>query len=144
MLKISHIPRHQRQSVTMSGGGELAVDSGDTQAGLGPAGHQLAPDVGGREIEAEHPAFHAIAQSGQPLLEIGLSGSMGQALDAVAELSYGDRAHVQVRLVVANPCQNGRIGLWSGHFAQNVGIDEEAHRETGRTGSLERGGTSKE
>ena len=127
----------------MGCGGNLAVERGDDELGSIPFRLELTPDMGGAGVEAEHAAFHALAEGLQPRVELRPSFSGRQAFDAPAEFPNGDGADVEQRLVLPQPRYHLRIRPGFGQFAEDVGIDEVTQRESGLESSVSRGGTSK-
>ncbi len=98
--------------------------------------------MGGAGVETENAAFHAFAEAGEPGLQGRFPLSGRQTLDATTELADGDGAQVEFRLVVTQPGYHLGIGLVLGEFAEDIGIDEVAHRERGLVESLAREGIS--
>ena len=66
VFEIGDVTSHHRQSMTVGGGGELAVGSGQSDAAFIAAGDHLAPDVSDAGVEAEDAALHAIAETCEP------------------------------------------------------------------------------
>src|SRR5690606_34568484 len=97
VLKISHVPCHDSQTVTMGGGGKLAVEGGNGDAFFLPTSHELTPDMGHACIEAENPAIHALAETSEPRLKRGFLFSRRQSFNAPAQFSNGDGADVEIR-----------------------------------------------
>ena len=71
----------------MCGGGDLAVERWDGDACLVPFRLELAPDVGGARVEAEHAALHAIADGLKPCPQLRRSLSIRRKLDAASDLA---------------------------------------------------------
>lgn len=120
----------------MGGGGQLAIEGRDIDALLIPCAHQLAPDMGGAGVETKNAAIHALAEGDEPGLQGRFSLPGGQVLDATAEFSNGDGAQVEFRLVFAQPPDDLGIRSGLGKLAEDIGVNEVAHREMGRVESL--------
>lgn len=142
IMKIRNISGHYHQTVAMGGGGKLAVEGGNGDTLFLPTSHELTPDMGHACVEAENPAIHALAETSEPRLERRFSFSRRQSLNAPTQFSNSDGADVELRLVTAKPSHHLSVRLGLGEFAEDIRIDEVAHRAIGGEESLARGGTS--
>ena len=129
--------------MAVCGCGDLAVERWDADACLVPFRLELAPDVGGARIEAEHAAFHAIADGLKPCPQLRFPFALRKSLDATADLADGDRADVEFALVLAQPCDNLRVRLRLHRLAIHIRVNEIAHSDGGSRSSASRAGISK-
>ena len=99
--------------------------------------------LGGARVEAEHAALHAIAYGLKPCSQLPPALSIGQPLDAAADLADGDGADVEFALVLAQPCDDLRVRLRLHRLAIHIRVNEVAHSDCGSRSSASRAGISK-
>ena len=122
-FEISHVPRHEAQTVPPRRGGEEPVHRLHDSARSLCGGRKIPPDAAGFEIDRKETVGVMVFQRAEPSGQLALPPAIGQQGNALGDFTDGDDTDEQVLVFqIVDGLTHSGISPGMAEFRQHAGI----------------------